>query len=86
VANGAKWGRGAGVASPTKGSLIPPCRTHDVVFGGLSFCAEIVEDEAERERLGELADRVYPQYADFREEAGRTGRVIPLIQLVPRLS
>jgi deazaflavin-dependent oxidoreductase (nitroreductase family) len=58
----------------------------DVVFGGLPFRAEIVEDEADRERLWELADRVYPQYADFREEAARAGRVIPLIQLVPRLS
>jgi deazaflavin-dependent oxidoreductase (nitroreductase family) len=56
----------------------------DVVFGGLPFRAEIVEDEAERERLWGLADRVYPQYADFREEASRAGRVIPLVQLVPR--
>jgi deazaflavin-dependent oxidoreductase (nitroreductase family) len=56
----------------------------DVVFGGLPFGAEIVEDEAERLRLWELADRVYPQYADFREQAGKAGRVIPIIQLVPR--
>jgi deazaflavin-dependent oxidoreductase (nitroreductase family) len=56
----------------------------DVVFGGLPFSAEIVEDEGERERLWELADHVYPQYADFREEAACAGRVIPIIQLVPR--
>jgi deazaflavin-dependent oxidoreductase (nitroreductase family) len=55
----------------------------DVVFGGLPFRAEIVEDEAERRRLWELADRVYPQYADFREKAGKTGRVIPIVQLIP---
>ena len=56
----------------------------DVVFGGLPFRAEIVEDEAGRRRLWDLADRVYPQYADFREQAGKAGRVIPIIQLVPR--
>jgi deazaflavin-dependent oxidoreductase (nitroreductase family) len=55
----------------------------DVVFGGIPFRAEIVEDVAERERLWKLADRVYAQYADFREEARRAGRVIPLIHLVP---
>jgi deazaflavin-dependent oxidoreductase (nitroreductase family) len=55
-----------------------------VVFGGQPFRAEIVEDAAERTRLWELADRVYPQYADFREQAGKVGRVVPIIQLVPR--
>jgi deazaflavin-dependent oxidoreductase (nitroreductase family) len=56
----------------------------DVVFGGLPFRAEVVEDEAERQRLWDLADCVYPQYADFREEARKAGRVIPIVQLVPR--
>jgi deazaflavin-dependent oxidoreductase (nitroreductase family) len=56
----------------------------NVVFGGLPLRAEIVEDEAERQRLWDLADRVYPQYADFREQAGKAGRIIPIIQLVPR--
>jgi len=56
----------------------------EVVFGGLPFRAEIVEDEAELRRLWDLADRVYPPYADFREQAGRAGRVIPIVQLVPR--
>jgi deazaflavin-dependent oxidoreductase (nitroreductase family) len=56
----------------------------DVVFGGVRFRAEIVEGEAERQRLWDLADRVYPQYVDFREEAARSGRVIPIVQLVPR--
>ena len=56
----------------------------DVVFGGLPFRAEIVEDEAERQRLWDLADRVFPQYADYREQAGKAGRIIPIFQLVPR--
>jgi hypothetical protein len=33
---------------------------------------------------GTLADRVYSQYADFREQARKAGRVIPIVQLVPR--
>jgi deazaflavin-dependent oxidoreductase (nitroreductase family) len=56
----------------------------DVVFGGLPFRAEIIDDETERKRLWDLAERVYPQYADFRERARKTGRVIPIVQLVPR--
>ena len=59
-------------------------RHPDVVFGGLPFRAEEVEDEAERKRLWGLADRIYPQYADFREEAQKAGRVIPIVQLIPR--
>jgi deazaflavin-dependent oxidoreductase (nitroreductase family) len=56
----------------------------DVVYGGQPFRAEIVEDAAHRQRLWGLADRVYSQYADFREQARKAGRVIPIIQLVPR--
>src|SRR3954453_5963155 len=56
----------------------------DVLFGAQPLRAEIVEDAAERQRLWELADRVYPQYADFREQAARAGRVVPIVQLVPR--
>jgi deazaflavin-dependent oxidoreductase (nitroreductase family) len=56
----------------------------DVVYGGLPFRAEIVEDEAERQRLWELADRVFPQFADYRKWAANAGRVIPIVQLVPR--
>lgn len=56
----------------------------DVVFGGLPFRAEIVQDETERQRLWELADRVFPQYADYRAEASSAGRTIPIVQLVPR--
>ena len=56
----------------------------DVRFGGLPFRAEIVDDGSERQRLWDLADRVYPQYADFRARADKAGRVIPIVQLTPR--
>jgi deazaflavin-dependent oxidoreductase (nitroreductase family) len=59
------------------------CKHPDVVFGGHPFRAEVVHGEAERRRLWDLADRVYPQYANFREEARRAGRVIPIVQLIP---
>jgi deazaflavin-dependent oxidoreductase (nitroreductase family) len=55
----------------------------DVTFGGQLFRAEVVDDEAERSRLWALADRVFPRYAAYRERAARSGRTIPLIQLVP---
>jgi deazaflavin-dependent oxidoreductase (nitroreductase family) len=56
----------------------------DVRLGGEPFHARVVEDEAERARLWTLADRVFPPYAAYRERAGRTGRVIPIVQLIPR--
>ena len=56
----------------------------EVVFGGQRFTAHVVEDEAERGRLWALADRVFPQFADFRDRAANAGRVIPIVQLVPR--
>src|SRR5918911_5105306 len=45
----------------------------DVVYGGRPFHAEIVEDDPERDRLWDPADRVYPQYAAFPERAGQAG-------------
>jgi deazaflavin-dependent oxidoreductase (nitroreductase family) len=60
-------------------------RAHpDIVYGGIPFRAELVEDEIERQRLWALADRVFPEYADYRERAGSAGRVIPIFQLLPR--
>jgi deazaflavin-dependent oxidoreductase (nitroreductase family) len=56
----------------------------DVVFGGLPFRAEVVQSEAERQRLWDLADRVLPQYAEYRAEAAKAGRTIPIVQLVSR--
>jgi deazaflavin-dependent oxidoreductase (nitroreductase family) len=60
------------------------CKNPDVVYGGVPFRAQIVEDEAERQRLWGLADRVFPQYATYRAWAAKAGRVIPIVQLVPR--
>jgi deazaflavin-dependent oxidoreductase (nitroreductase family) len=56
----------------------------EVVFGGVPFRAEVVEDETELKRLWELADRVFPQFAVYRDWAGEAGRVIPIVQLVAR--
>lgn len=56
----------------------------DVVFGGLPFRARVVQDEAERTRLWELADRVFPPFADYRRWAARSGRTIPIVELNPR--
>jgi deazaflavin-dependent oxidoreductase (nitroreductase family) len=52
-----------------------------VLLGGEPFRAVVVEDEDERQRLWELADRVFPPYANYRESAGRAGRTIPILQL-----
>jgi deazaflavin-dependent oxidoreductase (nitroreductase family) len=56
----------------------------DVMLGGHPFRAELVEDEAARARLWQLADRVFPAYGTYRERAARAGREIPILQLVPR--
>jgi deazaflavin-dependent oxidoreductase (nitroreductase family) len=54
-----------------------------VTLAGRPFRAEVIEDEAERERLWELADSVLPAFARYRDTAGRAGRTIPILQLVP---
>jgi deazaflavin-dependent oxidoreductase (nitroreductase family) len=56
----------------------------DVLLGGQPFRAEVVDDEALRTQLWELADRVFPPYAAYRARAARVGRTIPILQLVPR--
>src|SRR3954447_7287864 len=57
-------------------------RAHpDVKLGGQPFHAEVIDQESERARLWELADRVFPRYADYRERAARAGRAIPIVQL-----
>lgn len=59
-------------------------RAHpEVAFGGLSMRATVVADEAERQRLWALADRVFAPYAAYRREAARAGREIPIVQLFP---
>jgi deazaflavin-dependent oxidoreductase (nitroreductase family) len=56
----------------------------DVRLGGKPFRAEIVDDEASRVRLWELADSLFPPYATYREKAADVGRTIPILQLIPR--
>jgi deazaflavin-dependent oxidoreductase (nitroreductase family) len=56
----------------------------EVELGGHPFRAELVEDEAERKRLWEPADRILPASATYRRSAGRAGRTIPILQQVAR--
>jgi deazaflavin-dependent oxidoreductase (nitroreductase family) len=56
----------------------------DVTFGGIPMRATVVEDEAERQRLWVLADRVFAPYAVYRRDAGKAGRTIPIVQLTQR--
>jgi deazaflavin-dependent oxidoreductase (nitroreductase family) len=60
------------------------CANPDVLLGGVPFRAELVTDEASRERLWSLADRVFPAYVVYRKRAAKAGRSIPILQLVPR--
>ena len=70
--------------APAHPSWYHNLRTHPGVrFGGLPFRAEVVADEAERRRLWDLADRVFPQFADYRTWAARAGREIPIVRLTP---
>ena len=55
----------------------------DVCFGGLPMRATVVSDEAERDRLWTLADRVFAPYAAYRGEAAKANRAIPIVQLLP---
>jgi deazaflavin-dependent oxidoreductase (nitroreductase family) len=59
-------------------------RAHpEVRLNGQPFRAEVVEDERSRKQLWELADRVFPPFATYRESAARSGRTIPILQLIP---
>ncbi len=55
----------------------------DVLLGGQRFHAHIVEDDAQRARLWDLADRVFPAFAAYRDSAAQSGRTIPILQLTP---
>jgi deazaflavin-dependent oxidoreductase (nitroreductase family) len=60
-------------------------RAHpDVVLGGIPMRATVVSDEAERQRLWGLADRVFAPYAAYRREAAAANRTIPIVQLERR--
>jgi deazaflavin-dependent oxidoreductase (nitroreductase family) len=56
----------------------------DVLLAGWPFRAQVVEDEAEKARLWEMADRVFPAFAAYRDRAALARRTIPIVQLVPR--
>jgi deazaflavin-dependent oxidoreductase (nitroreductase family) len=55
----------------------------DVAFGGIPMRATVIDDEAERDRLWALADRVFAPYAAYRREAAKANRTIPIVQLTP---
>src|SRR4051795_5053827 len=55
-------------------------RAHpDVTLGGVPMRARVVDDEAERQRLWALADRVFAPYAAYRREAAEANRTIPIV-------
>lgn len=56
----------------------------DVLLGGHAFRAHVIDDEASRERLWQLAENVFPAYAAYRKAAARSRRTIPILQLEPR--
>jgi deazaflavin-dependent oxidoreductase (nitroreductase family) len=74
--------------APEHPSWFHNIRAHpdEVRLNGEPLRPEIVEDEATRSRLWELADRVFPPFAGYRESAARSGRTIPIVQLVPGLN
>ena len=55
----------------------------DVLFESRPYHAEVVEDQASRKRLWALADRVHGASAIYRQRAAKSGRTIPVLQLVP---
>jgi len=58
-----------------------PSAYPDVTFGGMPMRATAVHDDAERERLWALADRVFPAFSNYRHDAAKVGRRIPIVQL-----
>jgi deazaflavin-dependent oxidoreductase (nitroreductase family) len=75
------------IAASNAGSASNPAWYHNlranprVTFGGIPMTATEVDDEAERERLWVLADRVFPGFAAYRRDARKLGRRIPILQL-----
>lgn len=52
-----------------------------VTFAGFPMQANVVTGENELERLTEMGDRVFPAFRTYREQAARTGRTVPIVQL-----
>lgn len=60
-------------------------RAHpDVTFGSIPMRASVVGEDAERQRLWTLADRVFAPYAKYRRDAAKMNRTIPIVQLTRR--
>ena len=58
-------------------------RAHrDVVLGGIPMRATVIEDHDEQQRLWVLADRAFPAFVNYRRDASRHQRTIPLVELV----
>ena len=78
------------IAASNAGSSRDPSWFHnlrahpDVVFGGIAMRATVVDDETERSRLWQLADNVFPAFANYRTDAAKVNRMIPIVQLTPR--
>ena len=53
----------------------------EVCVNGAPMRASIVSDDAERDRLWGIGDVVFPPFANYRRDAARANRTIPLIQL-----
>ena len=58
----------------------------EVKLNGHPYRAEVVSDEAERERLWRLADNVFPPFESYRRRAAQAGRTIPILRLTRRFS
>jgi hypothetical protein len=51
------------------------------VFGGIPMRATVIEDRAEQQRLWVLADSAFPAFVNYRRDASRHQRTIPLVEL-----
>jgi hypothetical protein len=54
-----------------------------VRFESRPFRAAVVEEPDSQKRLWSLADEFYPPSRAYRERASRSGRAIPIVQLIP---
>ena len=66
------------------GLVSQPLAHPEVSFGGVPMRAAVISDEAERQRIWKLADRVFAPYAVYRREAAAASRTIPIVQLSAR--
>ena len=57
----------------------------DVTFGGIPMRATVITDPARNSSWGRvgLAHRVFPTFANYRRDAVKAKRTIPIVQLTP---